>query len=110
MKYLIALIIIAGIGFFAFSKVLPLMKQPAVQDTSEEAGSTKISKDLAVENVKKLPEVKDYLKEVPKALVEVDNELEGDYNVHVYEIKDGHTATFNWYKVNTATGTAEKQF
>ncbi|RJQ27255.1 hypothetical protein C4577_01745, partial [Candidatus Parcubacteria bacterium] len=62
-----------------------------------EVESTKISRDLAVENVKKLPEVQDYLKRVPNGRVEVDNEREGEYNVHVYEVKNGHTATFNWY-------------
>lgn len=66
--------------------------------------STKISRNQAVENVKKLPEVQEYLKEVPKGLIEVDNELEGEYNVHVYEIKDGHTATFNWYSVSIKSG------
>lgn len=45
-----------------------------------------------------------YLKRVPNGRVEVDNELEGKYNVHVYETKDGHTATFNWYGVSIKSG------
>lgn len=72
--------------------------------------STKISRELAIENVKKMPEVQDYLKRVPKALVEVDNELEGEYNVHVYEVKNGHTATFNWYRVSIKSGDVRAEF
>lgn len=76
----------------------------------EQVASTKISRELAVENVKKLPEVQEYLKNVPNAKVEVDNELEGEYNVHVYEIKDGHTATFNWYRVSIKSGEIRPEF
>lgn len=72
--------------------------------------STKISRSQAVENVKKLPEVQEYLKNVPNGKVEVDNEGEGEYNVHVYEIKNDHTATFNWYIVSIKTGKPEAQF
>ena len=73
-----------------------------------EIGSTKISRGLAIENVKKLPEVQEYLKNVPNGKIEVDNESEGEYNVHVYEIKDRHTATFNWYTVSIKSGEAQK--
>lgn len=68
------------------------------------------SRQQAVLNVKKLPEVQDYLKRVPNGRVEVDNELEGEYNVHVYEIKDGHTATFNWYRVSIKSGEIRSEF
>ena len=63
-----------------------------------------------MENVKKLPEVQQYLKDVPNGKVEVDNEDEGEYNVHVYEVKNGHTATFNWYTVSIKSGKPEAQF
>ena len=72
--------------------------------------STKISRQLAVDNVKKLPEIQDYLKRVPNGKVDVDNELEGEYNVHVYEVKDGHTATFNWYRVSIKSGEVRSEF
>ena len=72
--------------------------------------STNISRGMAVENVKKLPEVQEYLKNVPNGMVEVDNEMEGEYNVHVYEIKDGHTATFNWYRVSIKSGEVRSEF
>lgn len=72
--------------------------------------TTRMSSQQAVENVKKLPEVQDYLKRVPNGKVEVDNELEGEYNVHVYEVKDGHTATFNWYRVSIKSGEIRPEF
>ena len=63
-----------------------------------------------MENVKKLPEVQEYLKNVPNGKVEVDNEMEGEYNVHVYEVKNGHTATFNWYRVSIKSGEVKSEF
>lgn len=71
---------------------------------------TGVTAKQAAENVKKLPEVQDYLKRVPNGRVEVDNELEGEYNVHVYEIKGGHTATFNWYRVSIKSGEIRPEF
>ena len=44
------------------------------------------------------------LKRVPSGIVEIDNEDEKTYTVHVYEIKDNHTATFNWYEVGKQSG------
>lgn len=72
--------------------------------------STKISRSQAIEKIKKLPEVQQYLKDVPNGKIEVDNELEGGYNVHVYEVKNGHTATFNWYKVSIKSGEIRPEF
>ena len=56
--------------------------------------------------VSALPEVQEYLRSVPSGLVVIDHEDKetNSYLVHVYEIKDGHTATFNWYEVNKTTG------
>ena len=63
-------------------------------------------RDSAVAKVAVLPEVVEYLREVPSGLVVIDHEDKetNSYLVHVYEIKDGHTATFNWYEVNKTTG------
>lgn len=84
---LIFILFLAGLGYFSY-----------------QTGSSKITVQQAVEQVKSLPDVQEYLKRVPNGKVEVDNELEGEYNVHVYEIKDGHTATFNWYGVSIKSG------
>lgn len=69
-----------------------------------------VSKEQAVAKVSALPEVIDYLKRVPNGLVSVNGEENDIYMIQVYEIKNGHTATFNWYNVNKATGAVEKQF
>lgn len=68
------------------------------------------SKEKAVATVKALPEVIDYLKRVPTGLVAVNGEENNTYMVQVYEFKNGHTATFNWYNVDKTTGAVEKQF
>ncbi len=69
-----------------------------------------LSKEDAVAKIKVLPEVIDYLKRVPNGLVAVNGEEDNSYLIQVYEFKDGHTATFNWYNVNKTTGAVEKQF
>lgn len=68
------------------------------------------SKENAVTKVKALTEVIDYLKRVPNGLVAVNGQEDNVYMVQVYEIKNGHTATFNWYNVNKTTGDVIKQF
>jgi len=108
MKNLILLAIIAIIayaGYLAFQKDSPISELTEPERT----GSSKITKQQAVENVKNLPEVQDYLKEVPNGKVEMDNEDAGEYNVHVYEVKNGHTATFNWYRVSIKDGKVQSQ-
>lgn len=64
-------------------------------------------KDLAenqvLEIVKNLPEVKEYLKNVPEAQIVVDHEENNMFVVQVFEVKDGHTATFNWYEIDKKT-------
>jgi len=100
---LIILIVLVATGYYVLQNGIP-------DNFPIEVGSTKISRQLAIENVKKLPEVQDYLKRVPNGKVDVDNELEGEYNIHVYEIKDGHTATFNWYRVSIKSGEVRSEF
>ncbi|MBI2326546.1 hypothetical protein HYU91_04140 [Candidatus Collierbacteria bacterium] len=73
---------------------------------NKSAGNTAIAK------VSTLPEVIEYLREVPAGLVTLDHEDRetNTYVIHVYETKDGHTATFNWYSVNKTTGVITKDF
>lgn len=71
-----------------------------------------ITPQEAVDKVKNLPEVKEYLKNVPQGKVNYDHE-ETESNslvIQVYELKSGHTATFNWYKVNKSTGAVKAEF
>lgn len=99
----VVLIFLVAVGYF-------ILQNGVTGNIPVEILSTKISRNLAVDNVKKLPEVQDYLKRVPNGRVGVDNELDGEYNVHVYEIKDGHTATFNWYRVSIKSGEVKSEF
>lgn len=106
MKNLILLILIvvfASAGYLVFQRINPTLEP-------EHTGSSKITAEQALEKVKGLSEVQQFLKDVPNGKVEVDNELEGKYNIHVYEIKDGHTATFNWYRVSIKSGEVKKEF
>lgn len=75
-----------------------------------DAPTAQVTKGEAIAKVKLLSEVADYLKRVPNGLVAVNGEEDNWYLVQVYEIVNGHTATFNWYNVNKTTGTVEKQF
>ena len=80
----------------------------------------KITEGAAVKLVMAMPEVKQFFKNVTssklaKPAIDMDR-IEGDaYVVHVYEIvNDGpetsHTATKNWYYVNSKTGKITKEF
>lgn len=69
-----------------------------------------VSEDEATLIVKTQPEVVEYLKIVPQGKVDIDHEENGAYVIHVYEVKDNHTATFNWYTIDKATGSVKKEF
>ena len=99
--------IIAIIGAVIYFQKTPLEELIPEQIIPSTTGMTK---NQAIENVKKLPEVQEYLKNVPNGKVEVDNESEGEYNVHVYEVKNGHTATYNWYYVSIKSGEIRREF
>lgn len=105
MKHLALLflvIVVAGGVYYASqnSKTSPNTSSSPKEQTK----SSKITAAQAVENVRKLPEVQDYLKRVPSGRVEIDNEDEKIYHVHIYEIKNNHTATFNWYEIDKQSG------
>lgn len=80
------------------------------QQSLKNIKSSKLTKDEAISKVKALPEVIDYLKRVSNGLVLVNGEEANTYMVQVYEFKNGHTATFNWYRVNKKTGEIKKEF
>lgn len=76
----------------------------------DNVGNEPVSKEDAVAKVKALPEVVDYLKRVSNGLVAVNGQEDNVYMVQVYEFKDKHTATFNWYSVDKTTGEVRKEF
>ncbi|OGG30027.1 hypothetical protein A2973_05270 [Candidatus Gottesmanbacteria bacterium RIFCSPLOWO2_01_FULL_49_10] len=69
-----------------------------------------VSKEEAITKVKTLPDVIDYLKRVPQGVVAINGEEDDTFLIQVYEFKNGHTATYNWYSIDKATGVVEKQF
>lgn len=73
---------------------------------NKNAGNTAIAK------VSALPEVSEYLRSVPSGRVVLDHEDRetNSYIIHVFEVVNNHTATFNWYSVDKATGSITKDF
>ncbi len=68
-----------------------------------------VSQEEAVELVRARPEVQDFISLIningdSEAYIEYDHDECNTYSIHVYEIKDDHTATFNWYSVDMYTG------
>jgi len=54
----------------------------------------------AIARVKVLSEVQRFLQDVPTGKVDIGSSDNESYFVHVYEVKEDHTATFNWYRVD----------
>lgn len=63
------------------------------------------ARNTAVAKVSALPEVSEYLRSVPSGRVVLDHEDRetNSYVIHVFEVVDNHTATFNWYTVDKTT-------
>ena len=95
--------------YFSKNKVETPNQTPQIPQVTVELD---ISPDEAVAKIRELDEVKSYLKNVPNALVDLESvdEETNTYLVHVYEIKNGHTATFNWYTVDKKTGEITAEF
>jgi len=102
---------VIAIAVIAISGMLKNTSSPsrAILPTSDNPDAL-ISKDEAIAKIKSLPKVIEYLKIVPKAVIEIDSEEDDSYSVHVYEIKDNHTATFNWFTVDKKTGVIKEMF
>lgn len=71
-----------------------------------------LTEDEAIRKVSSLPQVQDFLKRVPGGQVRLDHEeLQiNSFIIQVFEVKDGHTATFNWYQVDKKTGEVKSEF
>lgn len=95
--------------YFSKNKVETPNQKPQIPQAAVEED---IPPNEAIVKVRKLAEVEGYLEQVPNARVEVDStdQETNTYLVHVYEIKNGHTATFNWYTVNKKTGEITAEF
>ncbi len=107
VKVVVLVILIAAAGVIFTS--LRLVGKPT-KETPKQEVVTSLSSEEAIAKVRDLPAVEDYLTRVPNGRVEQSGS-EGDiYLIQVYEIKDGHTATFNWYRVNKMTGEIKAEF
>jgi hypothetical protein len=80
-----------------------------------------ITDDRAIQIVKELPEVKEYLKlnfpeeNIPVVVIDKSRSTNSLWIVHVFEIvednpTEGHTATFNWYALDKCTGNVKCSF
>lgn len=100
----LGILLIAAIFLFSYSKSAktPVSASPSPSFSANDATGI----------VANLDEVKSYLSQVPNAKVELDHEEKetNSYIIHVYEIKNGHTATFNWYTIDKTTGKITKEF
>ena len=110
----IAIILLAAFILFAGQSFISTSKLPKEKSgySPEQQIAPPLTPEEALDKVKNLSAVKKYLTQVKSGRVDL-NGTEGDaYLIQVYEIKDGHTATFNWYRINKTTGdmTAEFEF
>lgn len=114
---LAAIIIFLGIvGYLNFYKPqkLPIKTtataSPVQKTTANPSQISGISEKEAIEKIRQLPEVKNYLASVPGAHVEVSSfdQETGTYLVQVFEVKDNHTATFGWWEVEKTNGKVKK--
>lgn len=116
-KVIFIVLIVAG-GIFRTWQLSQRVSNSVTSPTvANEAVTTNTPSNLLIEGeavmlVRKLPEVISFLKDVPNGVVEVDSESEDKtaWTVHVYEVKDDHTATFNWFDVNKQTKEIGKMF
>ncbi|MDO8648996.1 MAG: hypothetical protein Q7R81_04410 [Candidatus Peregrinibacteria bacterium] len=72
-----------------------------------------ISQEAAIEVVRNRPEVVKFESTLVKAgtVAHIDAQSEDkEWLVQVYEVKGGHTATFNWYRVDKKTGQISTEF
>ena len=109
-KFRAILIVLAALCvlFLAFVGVLTFRSPGGPQKATAVETTTQ-----AIEIIRALPEVVAYEKALTKAgtAAHVDAQSEGaQWIVQVYEVKDGHTATFNWYTVDKATGGITTEF
>lgn len=112
------------------SKVLPSAQLKSAKgqkrQVPKKVATTKLSRPLSEANavaiVSARPEVKKFLLGIKNSKIkgvashiEFDRKEGTDLVVHVYEyvpddFESGHTATFNWYHVNSATGKVNAEF
>ncbi len=94
-------------------------QKPAANNNKGGKGAI-ISEQQALNMVRARKEVADWLKlikeskkknpQTGQAVVEIDGYEGGNWRVHVYELMSDHTATMNWYNVDSKTGKITTDF
>ncbi len=119
-KVLLALAVIittfGTIGYLSFYKPgrttikATAIEKPAQTTSVSTNDVSQTSEKEAIEKVRQLPEVKDFLARITNAHVEIGSfdEERGTYLVQVFEVKDNHTATFGWWEVEKISGKVKK--
>ena len=106
--FAIIVIFLMAMTYLYFSKpktALIGVEKTVLQSPNQEKTSG-IGDQEAIEKIRKMPQVQDFLAQVPNAHVEVssfDKEA-NTYLVQVFEVKNGHTATHSWWEVEKQTG------
>lgn len=69
-----------------------------------------ISKETAENIVRSLPEVQEYFAQYPTTILDMEgyDSEKNQWNVHIYNIVEDHTATFDWYYVDGNSGKVTK--
>lgn len=69
-----------------------------------------ISKEEAENIIRSLPEVQEYFAQIPTTILDMEgyDAEKNQWNVHIYNIVEDHTATFDWYYVDGNSGKVTK--
>lgn len=125
-KWILLYILIGAIAYglmyyFFFSKNGNSYNPQSYQiQNNSQIANGKISEQNAINLVKNLPEVKNWVSLFNKPdgtssiggklTIEVDHQDSTTYVVHAYEIVNNHTVTHNWYDVDKKTGNIKPEF
>ncbi|MCX7955395.1 MAG: hypothetical protein N3A01_09450 [Bacteroidales bacterium] len=101
--------------FVACSQQSPVTNDEMQYDTTNIMQNLTPSEQKALNLVKNLPEVKEFLEKNKNAIIEVDHTHNDTVLIHVFKCvvhEEGgmNTATFNWYNVDTKTWKIKKLF
>lgn len=116
-KIIFIVVLIFSVAIFINSR----NSKQVLIETQRQVVHNKVTEEQAVNVVKNLPEVDKYFKNYPDINTFIQAEERGDnyWHVQVAEVvedtaigenRTGHTATFNWYKVDKTTGEVKCSF
>lgn len=103
-KFLLPTLFLALVAFFWSSSQSGQTK--LISSPQPVSQKVVIGRDQALKLIGEQDEVKNYIKEVPNAKILIDHfdQDANSYVIQIFEIKNGHTNTFNWYEINIQNG------